>query len=46
MAFISSQTVYENLPLLEQSDVITAALHRQSAQDILANPINLYDILA
>jgi hypothetical protein len=38
MAAISPQTVYENLDLLEQGDVINSAVYRQLAQDVLANP--------
>jgi DNA-binding PadR family transcriptional regulator len=38
MAAISPQTIYDNLSLLEQEDVVNSARYRQLAQDVLANP--------
>jgi hypothetical protein len=38
MAFISPQTVYDNLNLLEQADVVKGAVYRQLAQEVLADP--------
>jgi hypothetical protein len=38
MAAISPQTIYDNLSLLEQEDVVNSAMYRQLAQDVLANP--------
>ena len=35
---ISPETVYKNLNLLEKADVVTSAVYRQLAQEILANP--------
>ncbi|MDX2214394.1 MAG: hypothetical protein SFY66_13975 [Oculatellaceae cyanobacterium bins.114] len=35
---VSPQTAYENLSLLEQVDIVTGALYRQLAQEILADP--------
>lgn len=38
MSLVSLQTIYDNLNLLEQEDVVKSALYRQLAQDVLANP--------
>lgn len=38
MSLVSLQTIYDNLNLLEQGDVVKSALYRQLAQDVLANP--------
>jgi DNA-binding PadR family transcriptional regulator len=35
---ISPQTVYDNLKLLEQEDVIESAIYRELAQEVLADP--------
>jgi hypothetical protein len=35
---ISPQSAYENLKLLEQVDVVTSAVYREQAQEILADP--------
>lgn len=38
MTAISPETVYENLNLLEQGDVLKSAIYRELAQDVLADP--------
>lgn len=38
MIHISPQAAYENLNLLEQVDVVTSAIYRQLAQEVLADP--------
>lgn len=35
---ISPQIAYENLKLLEQTDVTNSAIYRELAQEVLANP--------
>ncbi|MEE3718264.1 hypothetical protein V2H45_16110 [Tumidithrix elongata RA019] len=35
---VSPQLVYDNLSLLEQVDLVTSAIYRQLAQEILADP--------
>ncbi|MBE9181534.1 hypothetical protein IQ268_23510 [Oculatella sp. LEGE 06141] len=35
---VSPQTVYDNLNLLEQEDIIKSAVYRQWAQEVLADP--------
>ncbi|WAL62169.1 hypothetical protein [Thermocoleostomius sinensis] len=38
MALTSLQTIYDNLRLLEQGDVVKSALYRQLAQDVIGDP--------
>ncbi|HEY9620034.1 MAG TPA: hypothetical protein V6C78_06680 [Crinalium sp.] len=38
MSLLSPQTVYDNLNLLEQVDVVSSAFYRQLAQDVLSDP--------
>jgi len=38
MSLVSLQTIYDNLDLLEQGDVVKSAQYRQLAQDVLADP--------
>ncbi|HAG81578.1 MAG TPA: hypothetical protein DD379_01995 [Cyanobacteria bacterium UBA11162] len=35
---ISANTVYSNLALIDQVDLVTSALYRQQAQEVLATP--------
>jgi hypothetical protein len=38
MALTSLQTIYDNLGLLEQGDVVKSALYRQLAQEVIGDP--------
>lgn len=38
MSLVSLQTIYDNLRLLEQGDVVNSALYRQLAQEVIGDP--------
>jgi hypothetical protein len=38
MSEVSPKNIYHNLRLLDRVDIVTSAMYRQQAQEILANP--------
>jgi len=44
MTTVPPETVYENLSLLEEVDVVTSAVYRESAQEVLCDPEINFDL--